>query len=203
MVMVVMATVATVLMNPTQYNVSHQVQESGVLLVPEVCHQVAPFGVEDADGLRQVVPLHDAALGGVEGGQQGARRQLEGVVGAAVVEVVAQAGHEQGQDLQVAAIVGGGRDREKILDTYLRRNGKKLQPEQLLVRQPEVPDEEEAEVGDREGVRPVVVGGVAVAATDHLESKRGGKGGNAYLGKGRKVPPTRLPPANSHFFFLY
>ena len=49
-----------------------------------------------------MVPLHDAALRGVERRQERAGGDLEGVVGAAVVQVVAQAPNEQGEDLQVA-----------------------------------------------------------------------------------------------------
>ncbi len=49
------------------------------------------------------MPLHDAPLRGVERGQQRARGHLERVVSAAVVEVVAEAGHKQGEDLEVAA----------------------------------------------------------------------------------------------------
>ena len=75
-----------------------------------------PLRVEDAHGLREVVPLHHGALGRVERGQDGVGGQLEGVVGAAVVEIVAEASHEQGKDLEVTASITGERVTEEQLE---------------------------------------------------------------------------------------
>ena len=59
---------------------------------------VVALGVEDHDTLVEVVVLHRRR--GVEDGQRGLDLRLEGVVGAAVVQVVAEASHQQPEDLK-------------------------------------------------------------------------------------------------------
>ena len=65
----------------------------------QVCQDLVSLGVEDHDRLVKVVVLH--GRGGVEFGQAGAGLDLEGVVGAPVVQVVAQAGDDQRQALKL------------------------------------------------------------------------------------------------------
>lgn len=60
---------------------------------------VITFAVQYHDALVKVVVLHGG--GGVQDGQGALRLGLEGVVGAPVVQVVAQTGDQQPQDLQV------------------------------------------------------------------------------------------------------
>ena len=59
---------------------------------------VVALRAEDHDTLVEVVVLHGG--GGVEDGERRVHLGLEGVVGAAVVQVVAQARHQQAKDLQ-------------------------------------------------------------------------------------------------------
>ena len=61
----------------------------------EVGQDLVALGVEYHEALVEVVVLHRG--GGVESRQRRAGLDLEGVVGAAVVQVVAQAGHQQPQ----------------------------------------------------------------------------------------------------------
>ena len=66
------------------------------------CHRclkdVVALRAEDHDALVEVVVLHGG--GGVEDGERRVHLGLEGVVGAAVVQVVAQARHQQAEDLE-------------------------------------------------------------------------------------------------------
>ena len=65
----------------------------------EVCEDLVSLGVEYHEALVEVVVLH--RRGRVELGQARARLDLEGVVRAPVVEVVAQAGNHQGEALHL------------------------------------------------------------------------------------------------------
>ena len=59
---------------------------------------VVALRAEDHDALVEVVVLHGG--GGVEDGERRVHLGLEGVVGATVVQVVAQARHQQPEDLE-------------------------------------------------------------------------------------------------------
>ena len=85
-----------------------------ILLAPSSLEDVVALRAEDHDALVEVVVLHGG--GGVEDGERRVHLGLEGVVGAAVVQVVAQARHQQPEDLQqrgtfqTASISKGRRD---------------------------------------------------------------------------------------------
>ena len=65
----------------------------------EIGQDLVPLGVEYHEALVEVVVLH--RRGGVEPRQRRARLDLEGVVGAAVVQIVAEAGDHQRETLDL------------------------------------------------------------------------------------------------------
>ena len=69
-----------------------------IRLAPSSLEDVVALRAEDHDALVKVVVLHGG--GGVEDGERRVHLGLEGVVGAAVVQVVAQARHQQAEDLE-------------------------------------------------------------------------------------------------------
>ena len=69
-----------------------------IRLAPSSLEDVVALRAEDHDALVKVVVLHGG--GGVEDGERRVHLGLEGVVGAAVVQVVAQARHQKAEDLQ-------------------------------------------------------------------------------------------------------
>ena len=71
---------------------------------------VVSLAGEDHDALVEVVVLHGG--GGVEDGERRVHLGLEGVVGAAVVQVVAQARHQQPEYLEERGntVINGHRD---------------------------------------------------------------------------------------------
>ena len=113
--------------------VPDEVQAPGVVSLAEVLQDVAALGVEDAHALGEVVPLHHAALAGVEAGQHAVAGDLVRVVGPPVVEVVAHGRYHQGKRLEAAQDPG--------------------------LQQPRVLESEISEVSHREAVTPIVVSG--------------------------------------------
>lgn len=112
------------------------------------------------------------------------RGNLEGVVGAAVVQVVAHAGDEEGEDLYVS------RERGKLtIRSCSCTRGHRGRAVHVLevAREPKVLVEQVAEVADGEGVHPVVVRRVPVAFLHHktepdrTRTREAGSGAEFYL----------------------
>ena len=61
----------------TKNDVLEQIEALYVFVLRQVLEYVASLRVDDADGLGQVVSLHYAALGGVQGGQHGVGGHLQ------------------------------------------------------------------------------------------------------------------------------
>jgi hypothetical protein len=79
-------------------DLTHAVNVKTVLLNPkQYLEYVVPFAVENHDALVKMVVLHGTGL--VQNGERGLCLCLKGVVGPSVIQIVAETGHKQPQDL--------------------------------------------------------------------------------------------------------
>ena len=117
-----------------EYVVPYQVQALGIFLLAEVIQYVASLSVENTHGLGKVVPLHDAALTGVQSCQhtlapdleaalltmwKGGQKYLESVVCSSVVKIMAHTGYNQGKSFQITLKSNGNIVLENLKKSHL------------------------------------------------------------------------------------